>query len=97
MNLEKLLHWGNALYICALIVAAVCTFAIYRLSTMITAAKDRELAQFRSNLLKLAVRLQVLTIADLFNGKQPNIPMIDPSVFKRAAKESVGDQHKLPL
>ena len=42
-------------------------------------------------------RIQILTIADLFNGKQPNIPLIDPSAFKKAAKEGIGDQKQLPL
>jgi len=31
----------------------------------------------------------------LFAGKQPNIPLVDPSAFKRAAKESQGQQEEL--
>ena len=27
-------------------------------------------------------RLQILTIEDLFDGKKPNIPLIDQSAFK---------------
>jgi len=42
-------------------------------------------------------KIQVLTIADLFAGRQPNIPMVEPSVFKSAPKERVGDQEKLPF
>jgi len=40
-------------------------------------------------------RIQILTIKELFDGKQPNIPLVDPSAFKKAAKEVVGDQNKL--
>jgi site-specific DNA-methyltransferase (adenine-specific) len=42
-------------------------------------------------------KIQILTIRELFEGKQPNIPLIDASAFKRAAKERVGDQDALPF
>ena len=37
-------------------------------------------------------KIQILTIAELFAGKKPNIPLVDPSVFNRAAVE--GDRTK---
>jgi site-specific DNA-methyltransferase (adenine-specific) len=40
-------------------------------------------------------KLQILTIAELFAGKQPNIPLIDPSAFKKAGVEDTSTQHKL--
>ena len=42
-------------------------------------------------------RTQILTIRELFKGKQPNIPQVNPSAFKRTAKEKVGDQDFLPF
>ena len=36
-------------------------------------------------------KLQILTIADLFSGKQPNIPLVDSAAFKKAARESSGE------
>jgi hypothetical protein len=42
-------------------------------------------------------RIQILTIEELFAGKQPNIPLVDPSAFKRAAKETVGEQDEIPF
>src|SRR5580700_404154 len=33
-------------------------------------------------------KIQILTIAELFAGKKPNIPLVDPSVFNRPAVES---------
>jgi site-specific DNA-methyltransferase (adenine-specific) len=42
-------------------------------------------------------KIQILTIRELFEGKQPNIPLVDSSAFKRAAKERVGDQNPLPF
>jgi site-specific DNA-methyltransferase (adenine-specific) len=37
-------------------------------------------------------RIQILTIRELFDGKQPKIPLVDASAFKKAPKESQGDQ-----
>ena len=37
-------------------------------------------------------KLQILTIGDLFAGKQPNIPLVDTSTFKKAPKESDGSE-----
>jgi site-specific DNA-methyltransferase (adenine-specific) len=42
-------------------------------------------------------KIQILTIHELFEGKQPDIPLVDASAFKRAAKERVGDQNPLPF
>jgi site-specific DNA-methyltransferase (adenine-specific) len=40
-------------------------------------------------------KIQILAIRELFEGKQPNIPLVDSSAFRRAAKEKVGDQDPL--
>lgn len=41
-------------------------------------------------------RLQILTLAELFQGKRPDIPWVDPSAaFKRAARESTAQQGSL--
>ncbi len=40
-------------------------------------------------------KLQILTIEDLFAGKKPDIPLVDPSVFKKAVQEQRGQQSKL--
>jgi len=42
-------------------------------------------------------KIQILTIRELFEGKQPNIPLVDASAFKKAPKESQGDQNALPF
>jgi site-specific DNA-methyltransferase (adenine-specific) len=42
-------------------------------------------------------KIQILTIRELFEGRQPNIPLIDASAFKKAPKESSGDQDALPF
>jgi len=41
-------------------------------------------------------KLQILTIRELFDGKQPNIPLVESS-FKKAPKESQEDQDALPF
>jgi site-specific DNA-methyltransferase (adenine-specific) len=42
-------------------------------------------------------RIQILTIRELLEGKQPNSPLVDASAFKKAPKESQGDQDALPF
>lgn len=42
-------------------------------------------------------KIQILTIRELFDGKQPNIPLIDSSAFKKAPKEKQGHQDPLPF
>ena len=37
-------------------------------------------------------RLQILTLADLFQGKRPRIPNVDRAAFRRAAREATGTQ-----
>jgi restriction endonuclease Mrr len=40
-------------------------------------------------------KIQIFTIAELFAGKKPTIPLIDPSVFRKAMKELDAEQNKL--
>ncbi len=42
-------------------------------------------------------KIQILTIAELFEGKQPNIPLIDSASFKKAPKELSESQDILPF
>jgi adenine specific DNA methylase Mod len=37
-------------------------------------------------------RIQIRTIEELFAGKKPEIPMIDPTAYKRALREELADQ-----
>ena len=40
-------------------------------------------------------KLQILTIDELFKGKKPLLPWIDPSTFKKAVVEDQSKQHTL--
>ena len=40
-------------------------------------------------------KIQILTIEDLFDGKRPHTPWIDPTVFKKAKREMKGEQGTL--
>jgi site-specific DNA-methyltransferase (adenine-specific) len=40
-------------------------------------------------------RLQILTLAELFHGKKPDIPWVDASVLKSARREDMSSQGKL--
>lgn len=40
-------------------------------------------------------KIQILTIAELFAGKKPNIPLVDPSVFRKAGVETTSTQNTL--
>ena len=48
MAIERLLQWANFAYIVAIAIAAVATVVIYQLSSRVTAAKDRELEEYRT-------------------------------------------------
>lgn len=40
-------------------------------------------------------KIQILTVEELFAGKRPKIPFVDPSAFKAAPKEDMTKQTKL--
>jgi restriction endonuclease Mrr len=40
-------------------------------------------------------KIQILTIAELFAGKKPNLPLIDPTAFRKAQAEPRGKQERL--
>jgi site-specific DNA-methyltransferase (adenine-specific) len=42
-------------------------------------------------------RIQILTLAELFAGKKPHIPLVDPTAFKKAEKDSRATQGKLGI
>jgi site-specific DNA-methyltransferase (adenine-specific) len=42
-------------------------------------------------------RIQILTVEDLFAGKRPHTPWVDPSVFRKAKRESTEKQANLDL
>jgi site-specific DNA-methyltransferase (adenine-specific) len=42
-------------------------------------------------------KIQIVTIRELFEGKQPNIPLVDSAAFKKAPLEKRGDQDALPF
>ncbi|ABD89677.1 site-specific DNA-methyltransferase [Rhodopseudomonas palustris] len=42
-------------------------------------------------------KIQILTIEDLFDGKRPHIPWVDPSVFRKAKRENLEKQSTLDL
>ena len=42
-------------------------------------------------------KIQILTIEDLCAGKKPHLPWIDPSVFKKARRETTMSQGALDL
>jgi len=42
-------------------------------------------------------KLQILSIEDLFSGKRPQLPWLEPKAFKRMPKEETSEQGKLAL
>ncbi len=40
-------------------------------------------------------KIQIVTIADLFDGKPPKLPMVDPSAFKKAKREVTAAQYDM--
>ena len=48
MALNKLLQWANVVYVASVLIAAAASFAVYRLSARVNAAKDRELKKYQT-------------------------------------------------
>lgn len=42
-------------------------------------------------------RIQIITVEELFEGKKPHLPWIDPSVFKKARREKTDDQENFDM
>lgn len=42
-------------------------------------------------------KIQILTVEDLFDGKRPHMPWVDPSVFKKAKREKTEKQNEMDL
>lgn len=42
-------------------------------------------------------KIQILTVEELFDGARPHMPWIDPSVFKKARRESTAKQGELEI
>jgi hypothetical protein len=42
-------------------------------------------------------KIQILTVEDLFDGKRPHIPWVDPSVFKKARREKTETQREMDV
>ena len=42
-------------------------------------------------------KVQMLTAKDLFDGKRPPMPLVDPSVFRKAKRENTERQNELEL
>lgn len=64
-----------------------------------TATMEREAAavgRFEDGFGRTFPRLQILTLAELFQGKKPDIPLVDPSLaFRRAGRETSTEQRSL--
>ena len=45
---ERLLQWAHVALLTGVVIGGIATFAIYHLSVRVTAAKDRELEQYRA-------------------------------------------------
>ena len=54
-------------------------------------------AGYYENLYGKFPKLQILTIRELFEGKQPKIPLVDASMFKKAKREQTSKQDELDL
>lgn len=42
-----------------------------------------------------AHHLQIITLDQLFQGKRPDIPLVDPTAFRRPGREDTSKQHNL--
>jgi site-specific DNA-methyltransferase (adenine-specific) len=59
--------------------------------------KEAAAGRFEDGFGRTYPRLQIFTLAELFQGKKPDIPFVDPASVKRAKREdgSAGSQQSL--
>ena len=77
--------------------APIGVFITKALPTSVMEREAAAVGRFHSDATgKSYPRLQILTLAELFQGKRPDIPFIDPSAaFKRAEREDTARQEQL--
>ncbi len=77
--------------------APIGVFITKALPTSVMEREAAAVGRFRAEANgKSYARLQILTLADLFRGKRPDIPLIDPgAAFKQAAREDASSQTRL--
>jgi adenine specific DNA methylase Mod len=66
---------------------------VFICAAMPTRPMEREAAavgRFEDGFGRTYPRLQIITLAELFQGKKPDIPFVDPASVKRAKREDVG-------
>ena len=43
------------------------------------------------------LKIQILTVEQLFTGKKPHIPLVDPTAFRKAAREDTSHDRQTGL
>jgi site-specific DNA-methyltransferase (adenine-specific) len=75
--------------------APIGVFITSALPTRNMEAEAAAVGRFEDEWGRTYPRLQILTLAELFQGKKPDIPFIDPASIKRAKREEMGRQERL--
>jgi site-specific DNA-methyltransferase (adenine-specific) len=75
--------------------AAMGVFVTAQLPTSAMIKDAAAVGRFEDEWGRTYPKLQVLTLAELFQGKKPDIPFVDPSSIKRAKREDMSSQGKL--
>ena len=56
--------------------------------------KEAAAGRFEDGFGRTYPRLQIFTLAELFQGKKPDIPFVDPASVKRAKREDTGKRQQ---
>ena len=73
---------------------------VFITAAMPTRPMEKEAAavgRFEDGFNRTYPRLQIITLAELFQGKKPDIPFVDPASVKRAKREDVGSRKQSSL
>jgi len=75
--------------------APICVFITKALPTSVMEREAAAVGRFEDGFGRTYPRLQIITLAELFQGRKPAIPFVDPASVKRAKREETGRQEKL--
>jgi site-specific DNA-methyltransferase (adenine-specific) len=75
--------------------AAMGVFVTAQLPTSAMIKDAASVGRFEDEWGRTYPKLQILTLAELFQGKKPDIPFVDPSSIKKAKREDMSQQGSL--
>ena len=75
--------------------APIGVFITAAMPTRVMETEAAAVGRFQDEWGRTYPKLQILTLAELFQGKKPDMPFVDPSSIKKAKREDTSQQRTL--